>query len=77
MKQRQFLTEEVIQVGYSGPSWKGKEAAHQAGVIHIALPSVNPEFVLPKRSSLAIILVANVLLQVSICTASVHPLTVE
>lgn len=70
MKQRHFLTEEIIQVGYSDPSWR---STNQGEVVHITLPSVKPELVLPKRTSLAIILVANVLLQVSICAASVTP----
>lgn len=68
MKQRQFLTEDTVQAGHSDPSWK---STNEAGVVHIALPSVKPELVLPKRTSLAIILIANVFLQVSICTASV------
>ncbi len=75
MKQRQSTTAEIIQLNYRDPSWKGKEVISQAEV-HIALP-LDPELVLPKRASLGIILVANVLLQVSICSASVDLLTVE
>jgi hypothetical protein len=72
MKQRQSATTvEIIQLKYRDPSWRGKEVIDQAEV-HIALP-LDPELVLPKRTSLAIILVANVLLQVSICAASVDP----
>lgn len=71
MKQRQSTTVEIIQLKYRDPSWKGKEVIDQAE-IHISLP-LDPELVLPKRTSLAIILVANVLLQVSICITSVDP----